>query len=149
MTRLMATFIALLLTALAFTAWRFSVANKDLGEAQRTIGTLSAGLDSRDKAIVRLNSEAREGQKREAALRLLMTRASAGALARERHIQRETDAKPELRAWSAVALPADVIRLHQRPAFASAGDYLDWLPTRDKLPVSGKRPADAGRSGGR
>lgn len=148
MMRLLAVLFALALVALAFTGWQLSEAKGELSESQRIIGTLSAGIASRDKAIARLNDEAREGQKREAALRLLQGRASTGALNRELQIQRETDASPSLRGWSAAALPDDVIRLHSRPAFASARDYLDWLSARDKLPVSGQQPANAGRSGG-
>lgn len=67
-------------------------------------------------------------------------RASTAALNREMTIQRETDANPILRDWSAAALPDDVIRLHTRPAFASARDYLDWVSARDKLPGAGKQP---------
>lgn len=148
MTRLLAALFAVALVALAFTGWQLSEAKGELSESQRIIGTLSAGIASRDKAIARLNDEAREGQKREAALRLLQGRASTGALKRELQIQRETDANPSLRGWFAAALPDDVIRLHGRPAFASARDYLDWLSARDKLPVSGQQPANAGRSGG-
>jgi LysB family phage lysis regulatory protein len=59
---------------------------------------------------------------------------------REMIIQRETDANPILRDWSAAALPDDVIRLYARPAFASARDYLDWVSARDKLPGAGKQP---------
>lgn len=148
MIRLLAAFFAVALAALAFTGWQLSDAKGELSESQRIIGTLSAGIASRDKAIARLNDEAREGQKREAALRLLQGRASTGALNRELQIQRETDANPTLRGWSAAALPDDVIWLHSRPAFASARDYLDWLSTRDKLPIPGQQPANAGRSGG-
>jgi len=67
-------------------------------------------------------------------------RASTAALNREMTIQRETDANPILRDWSAAALPDDVIRLHTRPAFSSARDYLDWVSARDKLPAAGKQP---------
>lgn len=148
MTRMLAALLTVLMAALAFTCWQLSGAKADLGDAQRVIGTLSAGIESRDKAITRLNNEARDGQKREAALRLLQGRASTGALNRELTIQRETDANPTFRSWSAAALPDDVIRLHSRPAFASARDYLDWLSTRDKLPVPVKQVADPGRSGG-
>lgn len=148
MTRLLAVLLAVTLVALAFTGRQLSGGKTDLGDAQRIIGTLSAGIESRDKAITRLNTEARDGQKREAALRLLQGRASSGALNRELTIQRETDANPTLRDWSAAALPDDVIRLHSRPAFSNARDYLDWLSTRDKLPVPVKQPSDPGQSGG-
>lgn len=140
MTRLIAGLLAVALLALGVTGWQWKVAKDDLSSAQRIIGTLSAGIDSRDKAIARLDADAKASQKREAELRLMQGRASTAALNREMHIQRETDANPILRDWSAADLPDDVIRLHSRPAFASARDYLDWLSARDKLPGAGKQP---------
>jgi len=140
MTRLIALLLAVALLALGVTGWQWKVARDDLTSAQRIIGTLSAGIESRDRAIARLDADARASQKREAELRLMQGRASTAALNREMTIQRETDANPRLRDWSAAALPDDVIRLHARPAFASARDYLDWVSARDKLPVAGKQP---------
>lgn len=148
MMRLSAAALAVALVALGHTSWRLNTVSNNLTSAQRIIGTLSAGIESRDKAIVRLNDEARKGAKREAALRLLQGQASAAALNREMKLQRETDANPVLRDWSAAALPADVIRLHSRPAFSNARDYLDWLSARDKLPAAGQQPASSGGSGG-
>ena len=138
MSRVLGLLLAAALLAAALTGWRWSVVSQELAGAQRIIGTLSAGIESRDKAISRLNAENQQSQKREAALRLMQGRASAAALTREAHIQRETDANPILREWSSAALPGDVVRLHARPAFASARDYLDWLSARDKLPGAGK-----------
>lgn len=140
MTRLIAALLAVALLALGVTGWQWKVAKDDLTSAQRIIGTLSAGIESRDKAIARLDADARASKKREAELRLMQGRASTAALNREMTIQRETDANPILRDWSAAALPDDVIRLHARPAFASARDYLDWVSARDKLPGAGKQP---------
>lgn len=148
MIRLLAALLAVVFVALALTGWRLNAVNDHLTDAQRIIGTLSAGIESRDKAITRLSDEARAGQKREAALRLLQGRAGSAVLNREMTIQRETDANPTLRDWSAAALPADVIRLQSRPAFSNARDYLDWLSTRDKLPAAGQPPADPGRFSG-
>lgn len=148
MTRFLAALSALLLAGLGFACWQLNSTKAELTGAQRIIGTLSAGIESRDKAITRLSDEAKDGQVREAKLRLMQGRASTSALNRELHIQRETDASETLRGWSAAALPDDVIRLHSRPAFTNARDYLDWLSTRDKLPVPGKQSANAGRSGG-
>jgi len=140
MTRLIALLLAVALLALGVTGWQWKVAKDDLTSAQRIIGTLSAGIESRDRAIARLDADAKASQKREAELRLMQGRASTAALNREMTIQRETDANPILRDWSAADLPDDVIRLHARPAFASARDYLDWLSARDKLPSAGKQP---------
>ncbi|MEN4558243.1 Rz-like lysis system protein LysB [Pantoea agglomerans] len=140
MTRLIALLLAVALLALGVTGWQWKVAKDDLTSAQRIIGTLSAGIESRDRAIARLDADAKASQKREAELRLMQGRASTAALNREMTIQRETDANPILRDWSAADLPDDVIRLHARPAFSSARDYLDWVSARDKLPGAGKQP---------
>lgn len=140
MTRLISLLLAVALLALGVTGWQWKVAKDDLTSAQRIIGTLSAGIESRDKAIARLDADAKASQKREAELRLMQGRASTAALNREMIIQRETDANPILRDWSSAALPDDVIRLHARPAFSSARDYLDWVSARDKLPGAGKQP---------
>lgn len=140
MMRLIALLLAVALLALGVTGWQWKIARDDLTSAQRIIGTLSAGIESRDRAIARLDADAKASQKREAELRLMQGRASTAALNREMTIQRETDANPILRDWSAADLPDDVIRLHARPAFASARDYLDWVSARDKLPGAGKQP---------
>lgn len=148
MNRILIAMLAAALMSLGLTGWRWTVTSKALNEAQKIINTLSAGIESRDRAISRLDSENRQSQQREVALRQRQGQASAQALTREIHIQRENDANPTLRTWSAAALPADVIRLHRRPAFANARDYLDWLSARDKLPNTEQQPAFAGRSGG-
>jgi len=134
-------------TLVALTGWRLWTTERELTQERRIIGTLSAGIESRDSAIDRLTVEAHAAAKREAALRLLQGRASHAAFNRERQIERETDANPTLQRWSAAALPADVIRLHSRPAFGNARDYLAWLSARDQLPAAGQQPANAGRSG--
>ncbi|MCH9299495.1 Rz-like lysis system protein LysB [Pantoea allii] len=144
MMRLVAAAIALLLSALVLTGWRLSVMTHQRDEAQHRVSTLAADISRRDTALAQLNADMQATRKREAALRLQQNQASAQALHRETTIRRETDANPALRAWSAAALPADVIRLHSRPAFSNARDYLDWLSTRDKLPHSGEQPANAG-----
>ena len=46
-----------------------------------------------------------------------------------------------LRIWADAALPADVVRLRDRPEFAGAAAYRDWLSARDSLPLAGE-PAD-------
>lgn len=140
MSRLIAAVLALALLALAYTGWRLNEVSGELTSAQRVIGTLSAGIESRDKAITRLQVQEKESSRREAELRLLQGRAGDAALGRELQIQRETHANPALRNWSDAALPADVIRLHARPAFRNARDYLDWLSSRGQLPAAGQQP---------
>jgi len=69
--RVLGLLLAAALLAAALTGWRWSVVSQELAGAQRIIGTLSTGIESRDKAISRLNAENQQSQKREAALRLM------------------------------------------------------------------------------
>ena len=149
MTRLCLALLAALLLALALTGWRVVQVGAQLREAQRISLALSADLANRDQTIARLSDEAQANSKREAALRQQQSRASRLALNREVHIARETDANQALREWSAAALPDDLIRLHSRPAFDNARDYLGWLSAREQLSSAGQQPANPGRSGGR
>ncbi len=109
---------------------------------QRIIGTLSAGIESRDRVIVRLQSETDEREQLGRQLRESLGVAGQQARDREYEIQRLLNENQELRDWSATALPVDVIRLQQRPAFATPGDYLRWLSGRQQLPDPGQSAKD-------
>ncbi|HHX4815725.1 TPA: Rz-like lysis system protein LysB [Yersinia enterocolitica] len=129
--------IVVLLVALGWYANRLS---HDIDGANRIIGTLSAGIESRDNAITRLQDEARQQADNERALRQSLSHASTLSLSREQKIQRLLNENKALRDWFATALPDDVIRLHKRPAFARPNDYLRWLSDGEQLPATGQQP---------
>lgn len=134
----MRTIIVLYLSMMGLLAWHAYTLKKDLDSAKTEIGTLSAGIESRDNAITRLQDEARQQAENELALRQSLSHASTLSLSREQRIQRLLNENKALRDWFATALPADVIRLHQRPAFASPNDYLRWLSDGEQLPATGQ-----------
>jgi LysB family phage lysis regulatory protein len=140
--RLLTGLLIIALLALAAACGYSRTLSQEVASANRVIGTLSAGIDSRNAAIARLQSEAVEREQRELALRQSLGRASAAALTRENNIQRLLDENASLRQWYRTALPAAVSGLQQRPAFASADDYLRWLFDSEQLPVSGKPSQD-------
>ena len=140
MTRILIAILALALAALAFTGWRNTQLAGELKLAQGVIGTLSAGIESRDLTIGRLKSEASNRELSELALRVNLGTASSLGLTRQFNDQRVIDSDETLQKWSRTLLPDAVIRLHQRPAFASAADYLRWLSEGNKLLDTGQRP---------
>lgn len=134
----MRTIVILYLSMMGLLAWHAHNLKKDLDSAKTEVGTLSAGIESRDNAITRLQDEARQQAENEQALRQSLSHASTLSLSREQKIQRLLNENKALRDWFAAALPADVIRLHQRPAFASPNDYLRWLSDSEQLPATGQ-----------
>ncbi|WP_449632269.1 Rz-like lysis system protein LysB [Rahnella aceris] len=126
--------ILLLLAACALAGlqtWRIDGLHDEADQAQRIIGTLSAGIESRDNAINRLNDEAVTRERQEQSLRTLLSRAGQLARDREVHIQRLLNENQEIRDWYSAHLPDGISRMHARPAFASAADYLRWLSGGD------------------
>ncbi|CNJ96596.1 putative regulatory protein [Yersinia mollaretii] len=128
-----------IVTLLVVLGWYANRLSHDIVAANRIIGTLSAGIKSRDNAITRLQDEVRRRADNERALRQSLSHASTLSLSHEQKIQRLLNENKVLRDWFATTLPADVIRLHQRPAFANPNDYLRWLSDSDQLPAIGQQ----------
>ncbi|HHL2728577.1 TPA: Rz-like lysis system protein LysB [Yersinia enterocolitica] len=136
----MRTLLLIWVLMMGLLAWHAHSLKTELDSAKLVIGTLSAGIESRDNVITRLQDEARLQADNERALRQSLSHASTLSLSREQKIQRLLNENKVLRDWFTTALPADVIRLHQRPAFASPNDYLRWLSDSDQLPATGQQP---------
>ncbi|WHZ39283.1 Rz-like lysis system protein LysB [Rahnella bonaserana] len=133
--------ILLLLAACALAGlqtWHIGGLHDEAEQAQRIIGTLSAGIESRDNVINRLNDDAVTRERQEQSLRTQLARAGQQARDREVHIQRLLNENQEMRDWYAAILPDGISRMHARPAFASAADYLRWLSGGNQLPDTGK-----------
>ena len=133
--------LVLLLAACALAGlqtWRNVGLTDKADQAQRIIGTLSAGIESRDNAINRLNDDAVRRERQEQSLRIKLSQAGEQARVREIHIQRLLNENQEMRDWYSARLPDGIGRMHARPAFASAADYLRWLSGGDELPDTGK-----------
>ena len=133
--------ILLMLAACALAGlqtWRIGGLTDDVEQAQRIIGTLSAGIKSRDNAIHRLNDDALSRERQEQTLRAQLSQAGQRARDREYTIQRLLNENQEMRDWYAAPLPDGISRMHARPAFASAADYLRWLSGGNELPDTGK-----------
>ena len=133
--------IILLLAACALAGlqtWRIGGLTEKADQAQRIIGTLSTGIESRDNVINRLNDDAVARERQEQSLRTQLSQAGEQARVREYHIQRLLNENQEMRDWYGARLPDGIGRMHQRPAFASAADYLRWLSGGNELPDTGK-----------
>ncbi|CNF49698.1 putative regulatory protein [Yersinia enterocolitica] len=111
-----------------------------IANASNIIGALSAEIENRDNTLIQLQEQAQRQAKSERILRQSLSDANHLSQSREQKIQRLLNENKALRNWSVTALPADVIRLHQRPAFANPNDYLRWLSASEQLPTARLSP---------
>ncbi|WP_447879885.1 Rz-like lysis system protein LysB [Serratia fonticola] len=127
-----------LLTLIGWLKWQVVSLGKSLADAQQQNSTLTAAINSRDTVITALQCEAGQQAEAEQQLRNTLAGAQRLALRREQQLQRALNENQALREWFSRALPVDVIRLHQRPAFTGTGDYLRWLSDGQPVPDPGQ-----------
>lgn len=134
MTRLLAIVLALALVALGWQSLR-------LNNASHTIDMQGASLKSKTQELTKKNGQLiglsilTETNSREQ-MRLYAAAEQTTALLRSRHhrieeLKRENE---DLRRWADAPLPADIIRLRERPALAGGAAYREWLSKSDAVP---------------
>ncbi|MDW5417434.1 Rz-like lysis system protein LysB [Iodobacter sp. CM08] len=72
----------------------------------------------------------------QADLRSSLESVNAALLKNKRAMEQLKHESKEVRDWADTRLPADVIRLRQRPEIASGAAYQDWLSRRASLPLA-------------
>ena len=133
MNRLLLVMLALLLAALGWQTWR-------LADASQTISTQADELQRQSQALAKSNSQLislsilTETNNREQA-RLYADAEQTSALLRQRQrrmeeLKRENE---DLRRWADTPLPADIIRLRERPALTGGAAYRQWLSASDAV----------------
>ncbi|CAI0933294.1 phage lysis regulatory protein, LysB family [Serratia plymuthica] len=142
MNRVAVLFLLLALAVAGWLKWQVIALGDQLGEAQRENGKITAALTDTRTAISRLQTAAGQLAQEEKNLRADLDTAHRLALTREQKIQRLLNENQTLRDWFNTALPADVARLHQRPGFIGAADYLRWLSDGESMPDTGQPSGD-------
>ncbi|MCK7396589.1 Rz-like lysis system protein LysB [Enterobacter bugandensis] len=133
MTRTLAIALALVIAALGWQSWR-------LNNARHTIETQVEALETKTQALAEKNSQLiglsilTETNSREQ-MRLYVAAEQTTALLRHRQhrieeLKRENE---DLRRWADTPLPADIIRLRERPALAGGAAYREWLSESDTV----------------
>lgn len=138
MSRTAVLLLVLVLAVAGGLKWQVVALGDRLDEAQRENCRISAALTDTRMAISTLQTAARQLAQEEQSLRNDLNNAHRLALTREQKIQRLLNENQVLRDWFNSPLPADVARLHQRPSFTRAADYLRWLSDGEPVPDTGK-----------
>ncbi len=140
MNRLTVLFLLLSMVVVGLLNRKVVALGDQLDEAQRENNRISTALTDTRTAISTLQAAAGQLAQEEKSLRNDLNNAHRLALTREQKIQRLLNENQILRDWFNTPLPADVVRLHQRPGFTGAANYLRWLSGGEPVPDTGKQP---------
>lgn len=142
MNRVAVLFLLLALAVAGWLKWQVAALGDRLSEAQKENGRIAAALTNTRTAIDTLQAAAGRLAREEKTLREDLNTAHRLALTREQKIQRLLNENQQLRDWFNTALPVDVARLHQRPGFTGAADYLRWLSDGEPVSDTGQPSGD-------
>ncbi|EOD2632469.1 Rz-like lysis system protein LysB [Escherichia coli] len=127
MNRLLLVLLALLLVALGWQTWR-------LADASQTISTQADELQSKSQALAKSNSQlislsilTETNNREQARLYAEAEQTSVLLRQRQRRIEELKRENEDLRHWADTPLPADIIRLRERPALTGGAAYRQWL----------------------
>ena len=133
MTRVLAVILALVLALLGWQSWR-------LNNAGHTIATQAEALKNNKQELAKKNSQLislsilTETNSRAQTQLYAAEETSALLRSRQRRIEELKRENEDLRRWADTPLPADIIRLRDRPPLAGGAAYREWLSKSDAVP---------------
>ncbi|WP_434497376.1 Rz-like lysis system protein LysB [Pectobacterium aroidearum] len=134
--------IVLLLSGLGVQSLRLGHANKLNEKQSETIEQQEKALSEKNGQLNALTEQMKRSDEDQARLRDLVEQNRAALSDRQKLIERLKRENQELRYWADTLLPADIVRLRQRPALTGGSAYRKWLSEVDAVPVPGIQSAD-------
>ncbi|EBJ8372316.1 LysB family phage lysis regulatory protein, partial [Salmonella enterica] len=106
-----------------------------------TIETQGAALKSKTQELTKKNSQliglsilTETNSREQTRLYAAAEQTTALLRSRQRRIEELKRENENLRRWADTPLPADIIRLRERPALAGGAAYREWLSQSDAVP---------------
>lgn len=130
--------IALLSVLSAFLGWQLLRAHETIGENEQKIATAAVELSRANNQLIATNMLGRMNDAFQAGLQQTSGNIKTASTGRTATVKKVINEKPENSEWAGAALPADIIRLHNRPAIVGADAYLQYLSESDAMRTTGQ-----------
>lgn len=134
MTKALAVILALVVLALGWQSWRMKEASQTIERQGRDLKTTGEKLAKTNSQLVALSILSETNNREQARLYAAAESTNALLRSRQRRIEELKRENEDLRLWADALLPADVIRMRERPALAGGAAYREWLSKSDAVP---------------
>lgn len=134
MTRTLVIILALVLAALGWQSWRMKEASQTIELQGRVLKTTGEKLAKTNSQLIALSILSETNNREQARLYAAAESTNALLRSRQRRIEELKRENEDLRRWADTLLPADVIRMRERPALAGGAAYREWLSHSDAVP---------------
>ncbi|KUQ41664.1 hypothetical protein AWI16_17815 [Enterobacter ludwigii] len=133
MTRALAVTLALVLAALFWQSWRLNNARHDIETQGEALATKTQALAKKNSQLIGLSILTETNSRAQMRLYAVAEQTSALLRHRQHRIEELKRENEDLRRWADTPLPADIIRLRERPALAGGAAYREWLSQSDAV----------------
>ncbi|QOL15161.1 Rz-like lysis system protein LysB [Dickeya dianthicola] len=123
-------------------SWRLHSARQLTEQQMQTLSLQQTALDEKSGQLKALSAQAERNNVEQARLRDMAAETQAALTQRQKVVMRLQHENDALKRWADTDLPADIIRLRQRPAVSGGRAYREWLSQTDALPVPGGQSAN-------
>ncbi|MEG5911596.1 Rz-like lysis system protein LysB [Enterobacter bugandensis] len=123
MTRILAIALALVITVLCWQSWRLSNARHAIETQGEQLATKAQALAEKNSQLIGLSILTETNSREQMRLYAAAEQASALLRNRQHRIEELKRENEDLRRWADTPLPADIIRLRERPALAGGAAY--------------------------
>ncbi|MBF4178970.1 Rz-like lysis system protein LysB [Lelliottia nimipressuralis] len=133
MTRTLAVMLAVVLAALGWQSWRLNNARHTIEIQGETLETKTQALAKKNNQLIGLSILTETNSREQMRLYAAAEKTTALLRNRQHRIEELKRENEELRRWTDTPLPADIIRLRERPALAGGAAYREWLSESDAV----------------
>ena len=134
MNRALAAVVVLVLVLLGWQSWQLSKARQTIELQGRDLKASKEKQARASSQLIALSILTETNNREQARLYAAAEESTALLRQRQRRIEGLKRENEELRRWSDTPLPADVIRLRERPALAGGAAYREWLSESNAVP---------------
>ncbi|WP_336234211.1 Rz-like lysis system protein LysB [Enterobacter bugandensis] len=117
-----------------FTSMEVNTSFADTGSAYLVGLAITDELAKKNSQLISLSILTETNSRAQTQLYAAAEETSALLRSRQRRIEELKRENEDLRRWADTPLPADIIRLRERPALAGGAPYREWLSKSDAMP---------------
>lgn len=139
MTRTLVIVLALVVATLGLQSWRLNTARHTIEKQGNALETQVRELAKKNSQLIGLSILTETNSREQMRLYAAAEQTTVLLRNRQHRIEELKRENEDLRRWADTPLPADIIRLRERPALAGGAAYREWLSESDAVqpePVS-------------
>ncbi|MCS2172240.1 Rz-like lysis system protein LysB [Scandinavium sp. TWS1a] len=134
MTRVLAVMLAVALAALSWQSWRLNNASHTIEAQDLTLKGKADELVKRNSQLISLSILTETNSREQTRLYAAAEDTRSLLHQRRNRIEKLKRENEDLRRWADTLLPADVVRLRDRPTLTGGAAYREWLSKGDAVP---------------